>query len=293
MPPAEPTNVWVKKKAAIAGAICVTFCMTAPARPTAPGFSSVMATYVLPSASTNPAEPGVAFLVAMAPPCLSFGVYPLGLIAQAMRVFTRSESLRVVPPIQPCSSGLSAGFEPARRILEGPEMRYQPALQPHQIDSFDQPAILRRLREYGAVLEAMSAAADEARLHIDREPRKAVEAFLVEGSDRLAAAKDPVGRDDLGIAREMRHEPVEVPRALIRPIGHDPCRRCREGAASTPALQIWKLEVRQAALAHLDLPAARQFLRERALHPHPARCLPPPRPLAHHQLTRRGILGQG
>ena len=44
MPPATPTNVWVKKKAAIAGAICVTFCMTAPARPTAPGFRSVTAT---------------------------------------------------------------------------------------------------------------------------------------------------------------------------------------------------------------------------------------------------------
>ena len=42
--PAVPTKVWVKKKAAIAGAICVTFCMTAPAMPTAPGLSSVMAT---------------------------------------------------------------------------------------------------------------------------------------------------------------------------------------------------------------------------------------------------------
>ncbi len=33
--------VAVKKNAAIAGAICVTFCMIAPVSPTAPGCSSV------------------------------------------------------------------------------------------------------------------------------------------------------------------------------------------------------------------------------------------------------------
>jgi hypothetical protein len=43
----------VKKKAAIAGAMWVTFCMIAPTSPTAPGFSSVFATQTSPGVSTK------------------------------------------------------------------------------------------------------------------------------------------------------------------------------------------------------------------------------------------------
>ena len=53
LPPALPTIVVVKRKAAIAGAMCVTFCMIAPVRLTAPGVSSVCATQTSPGGSTK------------------------------------------------------------------------------------------------------------------------------------------------------------------------------------------------------------------------------------------------
>ena len=43
----------MKKKAAIAGAMWVTFCMIAPVSPTAPGFRSVFATQTCPGVSTK------------------------------------------------------------------------------------------------------------------------------------------------------------------------------------------------------------------------------------------------
>ena len=51
--PEKLTIVAVKKKAAMAGAMWVTFCITAPASPTAPALKGVSATHASPGFSTT------------------------------------------------------------------------------------------------------------------------------------------------------------------------------------------------------------------------------------------------
>src|SRR5262249_35650295 len=85
------------------------------------------------------------------------------------------------------------------------------------------------IREHGAVLEAVRVPADEACLHVDGQAGKALEALAIEGGDRLMAAEDPVRRDHLGIAGEVRHELVEVACTLVGPVRPDARLRRREG----------------------------------------------------------------
>ena len=101
---------------------------------------------------------------------------------------------------------LAAG---GRGVLEGAQAGYQSLLQFHHIDFLDEPVIVGGIAEHRPVFEAVGIPTGEARRHVDGEARKIFEALPVDGGDRVMAAVNPVGRHDLGIPGEMRHELVE------------------------------------------------------------------------------------
>ena len=70
----------------------------------------------------------------------------------------------------------------------------------------------------------------------------------------MMAAEGPIGGDDLGVARKVRHELVEIARAFIGPIGEDSRGCFGEGAAGVLAGQLGQFEVRWAIRAQWEGP---------------------------------------